>query len=753
MAIDTFKEIVERKGYLVEREDRKIFEKEIKKSNFGLGMSDMIEFILYDSNDNQLPQGEEAKLVRYIHINDTNINDYFLITKNVDNKKTNDASEFIVDLEKLIREAGYSNGIFKTQITLLNRRVGSEEGETDKLWIHEISPSRTEIRVVPLNNAAKPNEDLLRRYGLFTDEGNFRDDTIYYVRNFIDSIDIIQVVDNFIRSKGKIRDGRRYQKLIQQEFKVGSFDSLLIDIKARYLESMDYFIIGKDWDITSNTYGKSKDRPDTLELTIEKIRRTAETAIRNSVEYYLPKRTIQNSVELTADEQVTFDKVKRILKTIKANQRFESTVPSEIGGVTRGCTDPNALNYNARAKENDGSCRYKETEVAATIVEGCTDTNAVNYNKYASKDDGSCKYQEVIKEYSDLGGGVETDLEEVKDVKNPPPPPPPPPKVYKYTTKIYYIWSDTGSISYVDRNGAPVVSAGIEYDALKITFRDDGPPAFTNDVREVPKIKVTPPLVVEYRVKNISRVTKQRPQFTQRKNLNQNFYRDGFMGFKNFNFTFPEIIEEFEEIFVGSALTFQYKNKLAQSKTSSTIEPNDTLVVCALENSISSVPGLKVTRVGVCGGTYPQVITVPKPQKKCNNTRAINFGAIGVCKYAPVLPQPVEPDLPPPVKPDPIIVHPPAERRCRDISAINFNERGTCIYPVAIPPVDVQPIITFPTISQGGTGGGGYGGSGVVEEILNEMDNYNNINGGMTFGGRNNGRPNGQDVLRRSREY
>ena len=29
MALETFKEIVERKGYLVENEDRKIFEKEI----------------------------------------------------------------------------------------------------------------------------------------------------------------------------------------------------------------------------------------------------------------------------------------------------------------------------------------------------------------------------------------------------------------------------------------------------------------------------------------------------------------------------------------------------------------------------------------------------------------------------------------------------------------------------------------------------------------------------------------------------
>ena len=108
--------------------------------------------------------------------------------------------------------------------------------------------------------------------------------------------------------------------------------------------------------------------------------------------------------------------------------------------------------------------------------------------------------------------------------------------------------------------------------------------------------------------------------------------------------------------------------------------------------------------------------------------------------------------LPPP-KPDPPIVHPPAERRCRDIAAINFNQEGQCIYPVNIPPVDVQPIITFPTISQGGTGGGSYGGSGVVEEILDQMDNYNNNREGYNIGGGNGGRAGGRDVLRRSREY
>ena len=66
------------------------------------------------------------------------------------NVKRNGAEEFFVDIEKLIKEAGYSQGIFKTSVSLLNRRLGSEERKFDKVWIHEISPSRTEIRILPL---------------------------------------------------------------------------------------------------------------------------------------------------------------------------------------------------------------------------------------------------------------------------------------------------------------------------------------------------------------------------------------------------------------------------------------------------------------------------------------------------------------------------------------------------------------------------------------------------------------------------
>ena len=48
-----------------------------------------------------------------------------------------------------------------------------------------------------------------------------------------------------------------------------------------------------------------------------------------------------------------------------------------------GCTDQTALNYDADANSDDGSCEYPE---------GCTDPNADNYDPNAIQDDGSCIY-------------------------------------------------------------------------------------------------------------------------------------------------------------------------------------------------------------------------------------------------------------------------------------------------------------------------------------------------------------------------
>ena len=49
----------------------------------------------------------------------------------------------------------------------------------------------------------------------------------------------------------------------------------------------------------------------------------------------------------------------------------------------KGCTDPTAVNYNADATVDDGTCIFD-------YVIGCTDATAINYNAEAVSDDGSC---------------------------------------------------------------------------------------------------------------------------------------------------------------------------------------------------------------------------------------------------------------------------------------------------------------------------------------------------------------------------
>ena len=339
MSIKGFKEVIDNKGYRIDSKDRDIFERELRESLFGTstttwnihGNTDIIEFVLFDANDNQLPQGESGKLVRYISLDDPNIRNYFVINENYEDNKLNGAKEFLTDTELLIREAGYSNGIFKTQITLLNRRVGSETIEYDRVWIHEISPSRTEIRVLPVNASNEHVlDDLPERYDIFTSGGEFRDDTISFVQRFIEKLNVQDALEEFLKIKGRIEEGSNYIDLVRSEFHINDFEQFLLSIKDRTITSMQYWVENRESNISSTKYGDPLQTDPKLQLSIDEIYEKSLTVLANVIEHTLLIRDIVKEATSTIENQETIDALVPTVETISSDNQYGSTKPSTI---------------------------------------------------------------------------------------------------------------------------------------------------------------------------------------------------------------------------------------------------------------------------------------------------------------------------------------------------------------------------------------------------------------------------------------
>ena len=314
MAIKTFKEIINDKGYRLSSKDRAIFEEGKLQSFFGFTDSDMIEFIVYDVNDNQLPQGEDGELIRYIPMNSENIKDYFLVADGTTFQAFQFPNEYFIDAERLINEAGYDNGIFKTQITLLNKRVGYES-PNEKLWIKEISPSRTEVKLLPLRNDIADKTDLLQRFNVMVNGKDFREDIVPYIPQFIESI-TPSTIDSFIK---KIYTKKWYDKMVA-EFGIAGFDKLMTITHSKFREAMFNEFSNRYSSIDSNNYGNPKPRPASLTFAIDDVFKVAQRILVECIEYYLPKRTIQTKTEIDKIFDESYDKVGKVL------QRRESDV-------------------------------------------------------------------------------------------------------------------------------------------------------------------------------------------------------------------------------------------------------------------------------------------------------------------------------------------------------------------------------------------------------------------------------------------
>lgn len=308
MAIKTFKEIIDNKGYRISSKDRQIFEEGTLQSFFGFSDSDMIEFILYDINDNQLPQGEFGDFARYIPMSSENIKDYFLVAENTEFQAFSFPSEYFIDAERLINEAGYNNGIFKTQITLLNKRVGYDSAN-EKLWIKEISPSRTEVRLLPIINEVSKKTDLLPRYNIMMMGSDFRDDIIPYIGTFIESIDPSEV-SLFIKNTY----GQKWYDSFVAEFGIRGLDTLVTKIYNKFRDAVINEFANRISSINDLNYGKQRKTKPSLQYSKEDVYKVSQRILIEVIEKNLPKRTIQTSTQVENQFDASADELTTILR-------------------------------------------------------------------------------------------------------------------------------------------------------------------------------------------------------------------------------------------------------------------------------------------------------------------------------------------------------------------------------------------------------------------------------------------------------
>ena len=321
MAIKALKDIINNKGYQITANDRKVFEEENLQSFFGFGETDSIEFIIYDSSDNQLPQ-RNGELVRYIPLTSSNISDYFLLPEGTLLEQYKFPKEYFIDVERLLKEAGYENGVFKTSVTLINKRVGSES-ISNKLWISEISPSRTEVRLFPIKKGLdEVSYNLGLRYEIFRKNGEFRDDTIALAFNFIEKITPAGIKDYM-----KLKYSDKFYTKMVSEFKIKDFDIFANDVHKLFLQSCIYEFTNRISKIDDLNYGKPRKENPPIGLSKEEIREQCRNLLVQSIMKYLPLQDITTNVSFDEGKLEGINEVKSILQRLEQNTIIDTSSP------------------------------------------------------------------------------------------------------------------------------------------------------------------------------------------------------------------------------------------------------------------------------------------------------------------------------------------------------------------------------------------------------------------------------------------
>lgn len=234
-------------GKFIDDKDLFILSKnEIEKSDFGMGKYDVMEVSVYDINNNLLPQ-KSGNNVAYIKKGD--IQNYLYNITNKGGQK-----ELAINIEKLLNDLGFTNGILKVNINFVKKKVGSEN-ELTRVWIQEVSPSREEIRILPLKT--KDSNINLITNTEFKNLKSLNKDFIYYKTSILDSLNsfentFLTKIDSYLETKF----GKDFFTILKKDFGLNKFDNFRTKIFQDFKVSVEYYLNNKYYNIGESNFGK-----------------------------------------------------------------------------------------------------------------------------------------------------------------------------------------------------------------------------------------------------------------------------------------------------------------------------------------------------------------------------------------------------------------------------------------------------------------------------------------------------------------
>ena len=234
-------------GEYLQSEDLFIVSKnEIEDTDFGDCHYDVMEVSVYDVNNNLLPHksGNNVEYVKSEHIKD-----YLFSITNKGGQK-----EIAIDAEKLLNDLGFTNGILKLNLNFVRQRVGSDN-ELQRVWIQEISPSREEIRVVPLKTKDDNINQITKKQ--FKNLDNLTKDFKYYKKNILDSLDsfefnFLSTIDDALVAKF----GNDFRQTIRKDFGLMDLDSFNKRVFQNFKDSITNWANNRYYDISQSNFGK-----------------------------------------------------------------------------------------------------------------------------------------------------------------------------------------------------------------------------------------------------------------------------------------------------------------------------------------------------------------------------------------------------------------------------------------------------------------------------------------------------------------